>query len=189
MTRLTDQAHALIRPVLAPGEIAIDATAGNGYDTRFLCQTVGSTGSVYALDIQQKALDQTADQLAQAGFTNCKLVCQDHSQLAEIIPANCQHHVGAIMFNLGYLPGGDHSKITQQYSTLVAIKAAACLLRPGGILTILAYPGHAGGAAETTSVCKWTEELDQKQFTAKIIFAASESTHAPRLFVIRKQEL
>ena len=188
MTRLTDLAHELITSVLAPGETAIDATAGNGHDTLFLCQTVGSTGSVYALDIQQQALDQTADLLTQAGFSNCKFVCQDHSQLAEIIPLNCQHHISAIMFNLGYLPGGDHSLITQQDSTLAAIKAASIMLRPGGILTIMAYPGHPGGAAETTTVSEWIDGLNKKKFKSKLYFASSESASAPRLFSLRKQE-
>ena len=188
MARLTDQAHEKIAAVLEPGESAIDATAGNGHDTLFLCQIVGPTGHVYALDIQQQALDQTADQLAQVEFTNCELMCHDHSQLAEIIPLNCHQQIGAIMFNLGYLPGGDHTKITQQHSTLTAIKAASNLLRPGGILTILAYPGHPGGVEETTAVSDWMDGLDGNKYKTEIYFASSESTRAPRLFVLRKQE-
>ncbi|MCH9656709.1 MAG: methyltransferase domain-containing protein [Planctomycetes bacterium] len=188
MTRLTDQAHELIAAVLKPGETAIDATAGNGHDTLFLCQTVGPTGSVFAFDIQQKGLDQTIEKLTQAGFSNCNLVCHDHSQLAEIIPSNLHQRIGAIMFNLGYLPGGDHTIITQQHSTLTAVKAASKLLRPGGILTIMAYPGHPGGAAETTAVSEWINTLEENLFKTDICFSLSDSTRAPRLFVLRKQE-
>ncbi|MFH1301173.1 MAG: class I SAM-dependent methyltransferase [Planctomycetota bacterium] len=187
MTRLTDQAHELITIILQQGETAIDATAGNGHDTLFLCQTVGPAGRVFALDIQQAALDQTASALERAGFSNCELLCCDHSQLGEIISADLLQQIGAIMFNLGYLPGGDHTKITQQHSTLTALKASLNLLRSGGILTILAYPGHPGGAEETAAVSDLLARLDPAAYAKEVIFALSESASAPRLFVVRKQ--
>lgn len=34
--------------ILRPGDIAVDATMGNGKDTQFLCELVGETGRVYA---------------------------------------------------------------------------------------------------------------------------------------------
>ncbi len=187
MTRLTDQAHNLITAVLQPGESAIDATAGNGHDTLFLCQSVRPAGRVFAWDIQQTALDQTADQLERAGFSNCELVCCDHSRLGEIIPADFHQRIGAIMFNLGYLPGGDHCQITQTDSTLAAINASLNLLRPGGILTVLAYPGHPGGAAEAEAVSDLLAGLDPATYQTQVIFASSESDRAPRLFVAKKQ--
>tara|TARA_R110002111_G_scaffold191869_1_gene258148 strand:+ start:40283 stop:40852 length:570 start_codon:yes stop_codon:yes gene_type:complete len=187
MTRLTNQAHQLIVAVLQPGESAIDATAGNGHDTLFLCQTVGPEGRVFAWDIQQTALDQTASVLERAGFSNCELLCCDHSRLGEITPADFHQRFGAIMFNLGYLPGGDHCQITQTDSTLAAINASFNLLRPGGILTILAYPGHSGGATETEAVSDLLAGLDPAAYQTELIFASSESASAPRLFVVRKQ--
>lgn len=189
MTRLTDQAQELIATVLHSGETAIDATAGNGHDSLFLCQTVGPTGSVYALDIQQMALDQTADRLQQSGFDNFKLMCCDHSQLSQTIPSDCHQEIGTIMFNLGYLPGGDHTKITQQQSTIAGIEAALSLLRSGGILTVLAYPGHPGGAAETEAVSVLLNQLDTPRYIVKVLFAQSESALAPRLFIVKKTSL
>lgn len=187
MTRLTDQAHALIADVLQAGETAIDATAGNGHDTRFLCETVGPSGHVYAIDIQQAALDQTADQLTQAGHFQCELICCNHSLLGEIIPAEHRRATGAITFNLGYLPGGDHSLITQQTSTLEALAASLEFLRPGGILTILAYPGHPGGDQEATAITDWLNLLPETEFATETILARSASETAPRLFVVRRQ--
>ncbi len=140
MTRLTELAHEIISAELKAGESAIDATAGNGHDTLFLCQLTGPTGSVYALDIQQKALDQTANRLQSADYHNYHLVCCNHCQLREMIPDHSHQQIGAIMFNLGYLPGGDHAIMTQMESTLTAIRSSLELLRPEGILTVLAYP-------------------------------------------------
>lgn len=187
MTRLTDQAHEIIAAVLQPGETAVDATAGNGHDTLFLCQTVGPAGKVYALDIQQGALDQAAELLQQVGFSNCEFVCGDHSLLEELVPAGCQQKTGAIMFNLGYLPGGDHCQITKTDTTLAAIEAALLLLRSGGILTVLAYPGHAGGDSETKAVAEYFSQLEESAFQTNVIYARSESTSAPRLFVAKKR--
>ncbi|QDV52052.1 class I SAM-dependent methyltransferase [Gimesia fumaroli] len=188
MTRLTDRAHQLIAAELQAGETAVDATAGNGHDTLFLCQRVGPAGQVYAFDIQQVALKQAAELLHQSGFSNCELICSDHSQLKNLIPEDAQGRIGAIMFNLGYLPGGDHSQITQTDSTLAAIEAALLLLRAGGILTVMAYPGHEGGDSEMTVVAERFRLLDESHFKTEVILARSESTSAPRLFVARKRE-
>lgn len=189
MTLLTTQAQDLIATILQSGETAIDATAGNGHDSHFLCKTVGSTGSIYAFDIQQAALDHTADRLQQSDFSNFKLLHSDHRRLKELIPAECHQRIGAIMFNLGYLPGGDHTMITQEQSTIAGIEAALCLLRSGGILTVLAYPGHPGGVAETEAVSALLSQLETTQYIVKVLFAQSESTEAPRLFIVKKISL
>ena len=38
------QVHDLVRRVLRPGDVAVDATVGNGQDTLFLAECVGPTG-------------------------------------------------------------------------------------------------------------------------------------------------
>jgi hypothetical protein len=67
--------------------------------------------------------------------------------------------IRAIMFNLGYLPAGDKSRITTASTTLKALEASRNLLMPGGRLTLIAYPGHPGGAEETKAVAEWFETL------------------------------
>ena len=52
--------------ILRPGDIAVDATMGNGKDTQFLCELVGETGRVYAFDVQEEALERTAARLGAA---------------------------------------------------------------------------------------------------------------------------
>ncbi|HCO26254.1 MAG: 16S rRNA (cytosine(1402)-N(4))-methyltransferase [Gimesia sp.] len=188
MMRLTDQAHALISQVFQPGETAVDATAGNGHDTRFLCELAGKSGKVFAIDIQQQALDQTAVMLQELEYHNFELICGNHRLISELIPTQYQGRIGAVMFNLGYLPGGDHNLITQQSSTLTALKAAKEFLRPGGIMTILAYPGHPGGDEETVAIDQWLSQLSVIEYQTETIHAHSASAAAPCLFVLRKQE-
>lgn len=50
----------LLAEVLQPGDIAVDATMGNGHDTLFMAECVGKTGLVYAFDIQAQAIEATS---------------------------------------------------------------------------------------------------------------------------------
>lgn len=153
----TTLAHDLLRGVLRDGDVAIDATAGNGHDTLFLAQCVGANGKVIAFDVQAEALVSTRERLAQAELLGrVSLVLGSHAALmAHAAPQS----VAAVMFNLGYLPGADHAVITSTDDTLCALDAAVELLKPGGCLSIVCYPGHAGGDAEAERVTAWTESL------------------------------
>ncbi len=50
------------------------------------------------------------------------------------------------------MPRSDHSIITQPHTWTAAIAAAIELLKPGGVLTVLAYRGHDGGQQEFVAV-------------------------------------
>jgi hypothetical protein len=186
---LVNVAHNLIRDVLQPGDIVIDATVGNGHDTLFLVEQVGPSGWVFGFDIQQAAIDSTR---TKAG-AHCKMLPEcltllhaSHTDMAEKIPVHYHGKISAIMFNLGYLPGGDKSIITQTDSTLTAINIASRLLSSNGIITILAYPGHHGGDLETIQVIKWCEQLDKEQFNVGIFHSMEKKDSAPKLFVVCK---
>lgn len=184
---LVKEAHNLIRDNLHPGDIAIDATVGNGHDTLFLAEQVGTSGKVYGFDIQQAAIDSTRQKLRQARIPEClALIHASHADMAKKIPANCHGKISVIMFNLGYLPGGDKSVITQTDSTLTALNAASRILSPNGIITLLAYPGHQGGDRETDQVKHWCEQLNPDQFNVSTLYSTEHKESAPRLFVIRK---
>jgi hypothetical protein len=103
------------------------------------------------------------------------------------IPVHYHSNINACLFNLGYLPKGDKRIITQTCSTLSALNAACQLLAPRGMMTILAYPGHAGGDDETASVQQWSEQLDTQHFSVAIFFSAIPSPAAPKLLVVQKR--
>ena len=52
-------AHRLVGERIEAGDVVVDATAGNGYDTEFLADKVGADGTVYAIDVQPAALKET----------------------------------------------------------------------------------------------------------------------------------
>ncbi|UKI15109.1 MAG: class I SAM-dependent methyltransferase [Clostridiales bacterium] len=51
--------HETIRKFVGAGDVVIDATAGRGYDTSFLCSLVGDSGKVISFDVQKDAVDST----------------------------------------------------------------------------------------------------------------------------------
>lgn len=189
MTRisLVNTAHDLIRNLLRPGDVAIDATVGNGHDTLFLAEQVGPSGRVYGFDIQQAAIDSTQEKFRQHRLSDClTLLLASHADMVEKIPADFHGKISTIMFNLGYLPGGDKSVITLANSTLAALSAASRILAVNGVITLLAYPGHQGGDLETDQVKIWCDQLSPDQFTVDTIYSTHHKESAPRLFVISR---
>lgn len=189
MERLTETVHQLLSARLKAGDVVIDATAGNGHDTLFLAQTVGPTGRVYAFDVQPAALEQTRRRLEAAGFyehQTIHLLQQNHAEMRESVPAEHHGQIAAVMFNLGYLPGGDKSVMTQTESTRRGMEAALSLLREEGTLTVVAYTGHPGGPEETATVAEVLQSLSEAEFSVDITIPPQEN--APRLFVAVRRE-
>ena len=168
---LTQLAHEAIRRFIKPGDIVIDATVGNGHDTLFLCQLVGSSGVVYGFDIQSTAILTTRQRIEAYHVTD--LARQQHHSVPELLLYECDHamlrsklnlnHVGAVacvMMNLGYLPGGPKNIKTNIDSTLMAIESAFQCLRPEqSCLSVIAYTGHDGGQEEARRVEETLQSL------------------------------
>lgn len=153
---LTQLAQQRLAALLRPGDLAIDATAGNGHDTVFLAQQVGPAGHVHAFDIQQSALDACAARLKQAGVADrVQLHLAGHQQMLAWVPQDWIGRVSAVTFNFGYLPGGDKTLVTLPATTLAALAQARQLLRPGGCLSLMVYRGHPGGQEEADAVARW----------------------------------
>jgi predicted methyltransferase len=202
--RTTDMAHALWRAVARKGDLAVDATAGNGWDTAYLAELVlgdarEDPGLVLAFDVQQSALLATRrrvdERFEQEKASRVRLVLDSHANLQEYVAREVDtintHDggVGVICFNLGYLPGKDSDKTvaTKTESTVAAVRAAVLSLRPGGVLTVVGYVGHEGGAEETSAVEALTRTLDPKQFTATTHLVVNRE-NCPRLIVVHRKE-
>lgn len=188
MPPLTEQAHQFVRAAVRPGEIVIDATAGNGHDTCFLAELVGAEGTVYALDLQSEAISRTRQLLQEQGFQNVHLIQRDHAELHLTIPGTQCGRVAGVMLNLGYLPGGNKGFVTRADSTLRAIDAALAFLRPDGVLTVLAYTGHPGGLAEANAVAQHFAALSKNCYAVSEPDATNDrKPAAPRLFMVCKR--
>ena len=56
-TKLTEMIHEILRPIIKPGDLVVDATLGNGFDTLFLAKAVGPQGKVIGFYIQECAIE------------------------------------------------------------------------------------------------------------------------------------
>ena len=148
--RPTALAQEILKPLIRPGDLVIDATAGNGHDTVFLAECVGPSGKVLAFDVQEAALDSARSRLGKVGWV--EFFHESHARMADHATAGS---VAVIMFNLGYLPGENHELTTESAETLTALEVAARLLKGGGVLSVICYPGHPAGAAEAVAVEAW----------------------------------
>jgi predicted methyltransferase len=182
--RPTARAHRELAAVLREGDLAIDATAGNGHDTVFLAEKVGEQGQVIAFDVQAEAIAATSARVAGLGLGGrVKLIHRSHVTLADHVAAGS---VAAVVFNLGYLPGGDHSVITRRDSTLSALGQSLVVLKPGALLCIVCYPGHAGGDTESEAVLGWSERLDGRLYQVETLRREGTLRPAPFLVLVRK---
>lgn len=181
--------HLLIQGRLKAGDTAIDATAGNGHDALFLAQTVTPGGRVYVFDVQPAALDATKQRLLAAGIAESafELFHCGNETLAETMPAATSGSVQVIMFNLGYLPGSDKTLITETGKTMRAITTALDWLAPGGLMTVVVYPGHEGGADEAREVARLGSELSPRAFEVQHIRPVNRSASPPECWAFWKR--
>lgn len=176
-------AQRFIGPKLAASSLVIDATAGNGKDTLFMASNTPSSAMVWAFDIQQQALSKTHQLLARFGLeTKVRLVLDDHAH----IPDHISQPVDAAMFNLGYLPGGDHTVSTCPDTTIDAISHTIQLLRPGGVITVVTYPGYTPGRLEDQAVQKHLAGLNQNQLAVACWSMVNQKNNPPILYIIEK---
>lgn len=182
-------AHKLAGERIGPGDCVVDATVGGGNDTLFLARAVGPKGVVFGFDIQEEALARTQARFIREGVPTrqVRLLHESHEHMEAAIPREFHGASTAVMFNLGYLPGGNHRLITQASTTLPALEAALRLLRPGGIVTIVVYPGHEGGDTEAEAVADWSAKLDQRGYQTLTYRFANQRGGAPYLIAVEKK--
>ncbi|GAA4701435.1 class I SAM-dependent methyltransferase [Brevibacillus fulvus] len=184
LPNVLEVARRLIRERVVTGETVVDATMGNGNDTLFLAQLVGKNGRVIAYDIQKEAVERTRLRLEQEGVLEwVDLQLASHELMGQL-----GQQVGAIMFNLGYLPGGDKAVTTTADSTIRAIEAGLSILRPGGIMTIVVYWGHAAGQSEKEAVERYCQSLAQSEFLALHYQYVNQQNQAPFLLAIERRQ-
>lgn len=162
----------------------VDATCGNGHDTVFLAQLVGKQGRVLAFDIQAQAIENTRQRLIEAGLADrVQLIQADHARLDEYLPDK----IKAAMFNLGYLPGSNHLFTTSALTTVAALEHCMKRLVGGGLVTVVAYPGHPGGGEEIEQVKAYMARLDQKEYETWQLNFINQRNHPPCLIVGSKR--
>ena len=141
-------AHSLWQEVVEMGDIVIDATCGNGFDSVKLAELAlsPSSGTLVCLDIQNQALINTRESILKFNpllIDRIHIINRNHRTFPEFINYNT---VKLIVYNLGYLPGGDKNITTHLKDSIESIKNSLNLLKPLGMLSVTCYRFHGEAA-------------------------------------------
>ena len=184
ITRVTEFAMTVTLAYVSSGDTVVDATCGSGQDTLVLSRAVGDTGKVYAFDIQRKAVLLTETRLKSHGCGNVHIAMKSFASMSEHIAPGT---ASVVVFNLGYLPGGDHSVTTTAAETLRGLDAALDTIRTGGIITVVMYDGHEAGKEEKKRILKWAEDLDPQRYHASYVSLINQSNDPPEILWVTKK--
>ncbi|HLR42192.1 MAG TPA: class I SAM-dependent methyltransferase [Pseudogracilibacillus sp.] len=180
-------AHDLLKSVVAEGDIAIDATCGNGHDTLFLAKLVGDKGHVYTFDVQAQAIESAKQLLAKNDVENVSYIHDSHAKINTYLSKKYQEKVSAAVFNLGYLPRSDKSIITQADSTIAALEQLLPYIKKNGRIVLVVYHGHEGGKEEKDAVVDFAEQLDQQLYQVIRYQFINQKNNPPFVVAIEKK--
>jgi tRNA1(Val) A37 N6-methylase TrmN6 len=183
--------HHIVGPRLRVGDWVVDATAGNGHDSIFLAERVLPGGRVFTFDLQAQAMEKTRENLAKnvtiQQLAEVSLFQAGHERMAELLPREARGRLRAVMFNFGYLPGGDKKIITREETSLAAVRIALEWLAEDGVMTVVLYPGHDGGREEASAVACLIASLPSMEFEAQRVGFINFRPTTPYCIAVRRR--
>ena len=132
------------------------------YRCHDLSRLAGPDGQVLAFDIQEQALQAARQKLLRENApANYTLFLESHTHMADHVKPDS---VSCIVFNFGYLPGGDHSLATRSETSIQALEQSLTLLKKGGLLSLCIYSGGDSGFEERDDLLTWLKKLDSHNY-------------------------
>lgn len=188
LDRILPFARILLEKAVKPGDIAVDATAGNGFDALFLAKLAGNAGHVYAFDIQDEAIAATYSRLESENLqSRCTLFKTGHENMKISLPETTYGHIAGAIFNLGYLPGGDKAIVTKANTTISAIGQLLDIMKPEGIIVLVIYHGHPEGAVERDLLLQYVSTLPQEHAHVLQYRFMNQVNNPPFIIAIEKR--
>ena len=188
LTKTTSLAMEITLKYIQEGDYVIDATCGNGHDTLCLAEAVGPNGDVLALDLQRQALDSSKALLAEHDMN---YVCFAQANFKDMQKYSSfafpDRSPSAIVFNLGYLPGGDKTFTTNAEDSLRGLQAALELVRTDGVVTVVLYSGHEEGAVEKQMILEFLRQLPSKDFHVVYAQMYNQQKNPPEVVWVTKK--
>lgn len=196
----TNLALAVCEKYLQDGDTSVDCTCGRGHDTLFLAQRCRR---VYSFDIQQEAIESAGDLLSDSGITweiqgppsgfapavsgsavKVTFINDSHVSMENYVA----EEPAVIIFNLGYLPGGDKSVTTTADTTSSAVKKALEKIKTGGLVCVSIYPGHEEGRREKEALKKFARTLEKGKYHCVYADMLNQGDKAPEILWITKKK-
>ncbi len=181
--KIAELTRLYLQMIIKEGDQVVDATAGNGFDTLYLAGIVGKSGHVYAFDIQSEALAITQKKLIATDLADrVTLINDGHEKLDLYVKVQ----VTAVIYNLGYRPGGCREKTTKQATTIKSLSKALLMLKNKGLAVLVIYPGHGEGKIEKDQLLKYCGRLSPREYNVLHLYLANQPNEPPELLVIQR---
>ncbi|MBE6062908.1 MAG: rRNA methylase [Clostridium butyricum] len=174
---ISEISHYVIDKFLDNKGIAVDATLGNGHDTDFLADRFNK---VYSFDIQECACTS----YEKKNRKNVHIINDSHEKIKEYV----KEQVDCIMYNLGFLPGGNKNITTMHESSLKSIKDGLEILKNGAIMSIAVYRGHDEGKLEENIIIDYVKKLPKNKYGVMEHCFLNRSETSPMLLIIEKNK-
>lgn len=171
MIYLTDLYKTIIKK-FGKIDLAVDMTCGNGNDTLFLAKIANK---VYAFDIQKIAIEKTKTLIKE--YDNVKLFNDNHINIDKYI----NETIDIVIYNLGYLPGGNKNITTNSNSTISSLKKVIKLLSNKALIILEVYPHNLD---EAKNLLNYTKTLDKSYDVLKVDL--HNKINSPFLLIISK---
>ena len=189
----TELAMYIVRAYVCPGDVVVDATCGNGKDS--LALAAMNPAKLYAFDVQEDAVCETIRLLEENGckgsLADGRITVQQlaHEKLCEFFKDSDEGDcpLKAVIFNLGYLPGGDKQITTKSATTLEAVQGAMELIQKDGVVCITMYSGHKEGREERDALLEFAEGLDSAKWHCAYISMPNQKNDPPEILLITRK--
>lgn len=189
LERILPFARRLLETTTSEGDIAVDATVGNGHDTLLLAKLVGRNGLVFGFDIQDKAIENTFARLRENQVEDrVTLFKKSHCELVDTLPVDAHGKINSAIFNLGYLPGGDKNIVTKPETTISAIEQLLSIMATHGVIVLVIYHGHEQGAVERDYLLDYVSNLDQQKAHVLEYRFMNQTNNPPFIVAIEKRQ-
>lgn len=151
----------LLKNYIKEVRTSVDMTCGNGHDSKLILE-LKNPNIHYAFDIQESARQSSFDLLTKEGLdlSNFSFILDSHAKLNEYV----NEYIDLFIYNLGYLPGGNHEITTRSEQVMESLFQALDLLNENGHILITFYPGHPEGEKEAKEIVNFLNQLDQKSY-------------------------
>lgn len=180
--------HLIWDRVMKHANVVVDATCGNGHDLLYLAERARKGCHLYGIDIQMKAINSNQELLQSNDIAEDVSLTFIHDSHDRALVNQLKDEVIDLMiFNLGYLPGGDHQVITKPHQTIDAIKEGLEKLSKSGVITIVAYPGTTEGLEEMQILKSYLSDLEQKLYNVCHWHPMNQINNPPELFILQKR--
>lgn len=173
MINIVDLSHKILAEFPNPN-IAIDMTAGNGYDSLFLGRIAKR---VYSFDIQDEAVSNTLKLLEENKITNVTVLKESHDLFDIFVSEN----IDLAIYNLGYLPSGNKDIKTNALIVLNSLEKAIERLNIGGIIVIVIYLHNQ---EESFKISHFAQHLDSQFDVMK--YEVLNKEHSPYIIKISR---